>query len=89
MTANPYIRFERISDAMPIVKTEVWVVINRRAELEIGRIKWYGPWRQYAFFPDEGTIWNKDCLDAVNEQIETLMRLRRNVRVNQGKEMIA
>lgn len=43
----------------------------------LGRIKWFGRWRQYAFFPAAGTVWNRGCLMQIHEEIETLMTERR------------
>ena len=43
----------------------------------LGRIKWFGRWRQYAFFPESGTVWNPDCLRDVNDRIASLMEARR------------
>lgn len=86
MKAEEYIYFERVGGEMPDVLTEKWEVMNRSHGVAIGEIKWYGPWRQYAFFPYDGSTWNVDCLAYISEKIETLHRIRRNVRVNQGKE---
>ena len=33
-------------------KTSVWECRNNRSEDTLGRVKWYGPWRQYCFFPE-------------------------------------
>lgn len=42
------------------------IVITSKKHLEIlGEIKWYGPWRQYAFYPLENTIWNKQCMKDI------------------------
>jgi hypothetical protein len=43
----------------------------------LGWIKWFGRWRQYAFFSEPGTIWNPDCLKDVNDRIASLMAARR------------
>jgi hypothetical protein len=80
-----YLQFELRSERMPDVKTEVWAVLSAKHGFQLGLIKWYSPWRQYAFFPGPDTIWNRDCLRAVDDKIETLMRVRRNVRANQGE----
>jgi hypothetical protein len=45
--------------------------------MTIGVIKWYSNWRQYCFFPNGETIWNKDCLDDINEVIIDLMNIKR------------
>jgi hypothetical protein len=54
-------------------KTKVISVININADDIIGIIKWYGPWRQYCFFPEFDTVWNITCLTDVNEVIGNLM----------------
>jgi len=57
-------------------KTEVVTVNNKHHNMTIGVIKWYGSWRQYCFFPNGETIWNKDCLDDINSVIRDLMNLK-------------
>jgi hypothetical protein len=32
----------------------------------LGLIKFRGAWRQFVFYPDDKTFWNKDCLDKVS-----------------------
>lgn len=46
----------------PSGKTRVWNVESSHSHVDIGEIKWYGPWRQYCFFPDEYTIYERQCL---------------------------
>lgn len=43
----------------------------------LGEIRWMGRWRQYAFYPGDGTIWNPDCLAEVSAQIRALMEARK------------
>ena len=59
------------------LKTNVYAIGNKSGGYRIGIIKWYGPWRQYCFFPKEDTIWNKGCLEDVNEFIQGLMDERK------------
>jgi hypothetical protein len=47
-------------------KTQVWAVRSHRSGDVLGEIRWYGPWRQYAFFPRVATIYNPDCLDLIS-----------------------
>jgi len=47
---------------------------------KLGTVKWFGRWRQYAFFPEPGTIWNRDCLREVADFIEAGMLSRRKER---------
>lgn len=43
----------------------------------LGEIKWFSRWRQYAFFPYEGTIWNRECMADVMIVIDYLTQERR------------
>lgn len=86
MIENPYIRFELRTKRMPEVKTEVWGVVSKRTGMELAVVKWFAPWRRYALFPSDDTIWDAGCLFAVQEHIEMLHRMRANVRANQGKD---
>ena len=45
--------------------TKRWNILSYSSCALLGRIGWYGAWRQYAFFPAEKTIFNSDCLDAL------------------------
>ena len=58
-------------------KTKIILVISKRHDDVLGEIRWYGSWRQYAFFPSVGTVWNPECLRDVNECINLLMAERR------------
>lgn len=73
---NGYLDFKRVAPLPPKKTCTVYVHSRRHGDL-LGVIKWYGAWRQYAFFPEAGTVWNPDCLDAVNGCIRGLMAERR------------
>jgi len=57
-------------------KTAVLEVINIKSNQALGIIKWYPPWRQYCFFPNQTTIWSNGCLSEVIEIIKGLMCAR-------------
>lgn len=59
-------------------KTNVYEVISYLHGDQLGIIKWFGRWRQYAFFPHQGTAWNKECLRDIILFIQTLMEDRKN-----------
>ncbi len=59
---SEYLSFERTGDKR---STGVWQVKSRRVGNCLGIIQWYGPWRQYCFFPFDNTIWNPGCLNDV------------------------
>lgn len=43
-------------------KTKVIAVGSKRSGHTLGIIKWYNKWRQYTFFPEFGTVFNRECL---------------------------
>jgi hypothetical protein len=57
-------------------KTAVYACHNNSSGAEVGIVKWYGPWRQYCFFPARGTIFSKGCMEDVNDFIRQLMEER-------------
>lgn len=56
----------------PDLKTGVWRVISKRDDICIGNIKWYGGWRCYAFFPEQGTLYEQQCLRYIASFCESL-----------------
>ena len=60
---SEYLQFTR---AVPRVgtKTCVWIVESKSEHL-LGRIHWWGPWRQYVFSPEVGTVFNRGCLNDI------------------------
>lgn len=58
-------------------KTKRITILSKRHCSVLGEIKWYGAWRQYTFWPDQGTIWNTQCLEDVQNYIRALMAERR------------
>ncbi|HET7110228.1 MAG TPA: hypothetical protein VFI41_05110 [Gemmatimonadales bacterium] len=58
-------------------KTQIVNVVSKLHGDVLGEIRWYGRWRQYAFYPRADTIWNPQCLDEVTEFVRELMRARR------------
>lgn len=64
MKESKYLEF-RFAEQKP--KTKVWEVISKQHGFRLGLIKYFGRWRQYAFWPEAGTIWNHECLKDVIE----------------------
>lgn len=54
-------------------KTKRFEVISKNHGYSLGRISWYGNWRQYIFSPVFETIWNKDCLKDIQDFLQKLM----------------
>lgn len=53
-------------------KTKVIDVESKISGDVLGTIKWYGKWRQYAFFPGIYTIFNAECLNDIISHIKGL-----------------
>lgn len=70
-----YLRFRREETAERGV-TQIWAVDSRRTGFPLGYIRWFGRWRQYAFFPEPETVFNTECLSDVREFIHKLMQTR-------------
>lgn len=64
---KPWIEFEiQPADAR---KTWTWTV-KTLAGVRLGEVKWFAPWRQYSFFPDAGTAFERDCLRTLADFCE-------------------
>lgn len=50
---------------------------------KLGEIKWFGRWKQYAFFPEPNTIFEKQCLKDITVFLETLMLERKLSKLKQ------
>ena len=51
-------------------KTCVWSVRTRRGDATLGEVKWYSPWRKYAFFPAAGCLFEEVCLKEIAAFLE-------------------
>lgn len=71
---NKYLRFQRSPAAEVGKKTQVWCVYKMGSGFLLGEIKWYGPWRQYVFFPSQQTLFNADCLTSIGSVCLDLTR---------------
>ena len=77
MKPSKYLEFRLYSQA---TKTQIWEVCSKTRGSYLGYIRWYGPWRQYAFHPGDLTVWNPECLKDVCEFIRELMEDHRKGR---------
>ncbi len=79
--ARKYVYFELFSTGK---KTNKWFVVAKRSDAMLGEIKWYGPWRQYCFFPAMETIFNVGCLNSICEFISEEMEHRKKAKERRG-----
>ncbi len=48
-------------------KTDIWIIKNKVEGCSVGKIKWYGAWRQYCFEPFRDTVFSGGCLLEIQE----------------------
>lgn len=74
-TKYKYIHFEEADSTEKV--TSVWDCLNNTSVFTLGMIKWYPGWRQYCFMPIGKTVFNKGCLEDINDFITQLMDERK------------
>lgn len=58
-------------------KTNVWAVYG--GLVQVGVVKWYAQWRRYCFFPNEGTLFEEECLREMATFLEDQTYARRKI----------
>jgi len=53
-------------------KTKVVGIFSWSSGDRLGTVKWYGPWRQYCFYPEPDTVFNDVCLAKIIGFLATL-----------------
>ena len=72
---SEFIEFKLIEEKP---KTSVYSILNKKSMMTLGYIKWYGPWRQYCFFPERiDLVLNMDCMQYIIDFIKELMEKRK------------
>jgi len=78
-TTYRYIHFVEI-EKKP--KTSVWSCRNNRTGGELGRVEWYGPWRQYCYSPTGSSaasqvVYSEGCLADIVAFLKQLSYARK------------
>jgi len=55
-------------------KTNIYGIYSRSFDDLLGKIQWYGPWRQYCFMPTPGQdlVFNHSCLAEIEQFLKKL-----------------
>jgi hypothetical protein len=72
-----YIYFVQIYSLSKKRKTMQWDCRGWHSDQSLGQVKWYGPWRQYCFFPGADTVFNVGCMNDICNFIGQLMADRK------------
>lgn len=68
-----FTRLTRLSDIVEQpnkLRTKVWRVRNIQNKVDLGKIRWFGAWRQYSFEPDSDLVFEKTCLQTIADFCE-------------------
>lgn len=57
-------------------KTYILALERVRSCHILAYVKWYGPCRNYCFFPSAGTVWSDNCLEDVRDLFAKLQAER-------------
>lgn len=68
--SNEYITFAERPSASG--KTKIVSVCSKRSGDLLGEIRWFGRWRQYCFYPEQATIFNRGCMHDIITYIEQM-----------------
>lgn len=63
-------------------------VAIKKTDITLGWIKWYGPFRQFSFFPEPDRVFDKTCLQDITDFIKNLEEKRKNlIKAKKGIEV--
>lgn len=69
MLESEFIYVEKIE--LPKRKTPIYKLFSMSDhDIKLGEIKWFGAWRQYCFYPEGNTIFDRKCLTYINNFLE-------------------
>lgn len=69
MLESEFIYVEKVE--LPKRKTPIYKLFNMsNQDIKLGEIKWFGAWRQYCFYPEGNTIFDRKCLTYINNFLE-------------------
>jgi len=76
-TRYEYIHF--VDECRYDIKTRSFMCHNNNSGEWLGTVKWYGPWRQYCYFPchADRPVYSTGCLADIQHFIGQLMDERR------------
>jgi len=55
--------------------TQIWNVESAHTGIGLGSVKWYAPWRRYAFYPSPA-LFDSACLQEVARFLDGQMTVR-------------
>jgi hypothetical protein len=60
-------------------KTRIWTVHPTQGRnANLGEVRWYAPWRRYAFYPTVNSVFEEDCLRDIADFCEEQSAMHKN-----------
>ena len=56
-------------------KTVIYDVFN--ADVNLGEVRWHGPWRKYCFYPKDNRLFDRSCLMEIVGMLDEQMKARK------------
>lgn len=64
--------------ARPEMRTRIWAIKPKTGGI-IGQIRWFSSWRQYALFPTQNSVFERQCLRDIADFCERKTKEHREV----------
>lgn len=74
MSESKWLKFILVNDTG---KTVIIDVESKKSGELLGYINWFSHWRQYAFFPSSGMVFNQECMSDIIQKLKELMDERK------------
>ncbi len=71
---NKYESFTLLTKHAKTVKGSQWSVNCNETGYRTGIIAWFTRWKKLAFFPNDDTVFNEDCLTEIAEFIKKVSK---------------
>jgi hypothetical protein len=74
-------KYIKIKLTLEGTKTNIYGVFSHDNDI-IGKIKWFGNFRKYAFFPSDGTVFDSKCLLDIIDFLNAIMeeKIKRDIK---------
>jgi len=74
-TSSKWMYFSLYENTGKTLKYNVYT--KDETPIKLGEIRWFGRWRQYAFYPEPQTVFEKQCMQDITNFLLNLMQERK------------
>lgn len=72
MMASKYLEFCKQAPFKQRI-TDAYTIMSKTQKSHLGNVAWYGPRRQYCFYPSPNCVFNQGCMTDIVSFMKTLM----------------